>query len=234
MKNAPKFLIAALALTLTVTGCRTKRPDKNITPIPGVNVGAINPDESTGIVDDNSTGTGAGQSGNELDNGGLAGQPVGPGSGTMLTTTPGIAPIEPPPVGPGGYEQSGNIDDLTNMLRDETAFAANTIYFDFDSSVVRSSEIVKLDEVIQILLTDGSLKLIVEGHCDSRGTEEYNRALGERRANSVREHLITAGIGADRVRTISFGEDKPKDFGQDEAAWAANRRGEFILLRPRN
>ena len=120
------------------------------------------------------------------------------------------------------------------MLRDESAFAANTIYFDFDSSVVRSSEIVKLDEVIQILLTDGALKLIVEGHCDSRGTEEYNRALGERRANSVRDHLITAGIGADRVRTISFGEDKPKDFGQDEAAWAANRRGEFILLRPRN
>lgn len=232
MKNALKFLVIALALTLTVTGCRTKRPDKNITPIPGVNMGGdVSPDGPTGVVDD----TGTGRSSSPLDNGGLPGGPGTPGTGTMITTPTAVSPVTPPPVGPGGnYAQTGDIDDLTNMLRDESAFAANTIYFDFDSSVVRSSEIVKLDEVIQILLTDGALKLIVEGHCDSRGTEEYNRALGERRANSVRDHLITAGIGADRVRTISFGEDKPKDFGQDEAAWAANRRGEFILLRPRN
>ena len=126
-----------------------------------------------------------------------------------------------------------DIDGETGMLKDTTSFAANTIYFGFDSSVVRSAEIVKLDEVIQILSTQLSYKLIVEGHCDERGTEEYNRALGERRANSIRDHLINAGIGPDRVRTLSYGEDQPKDFGHDEAAWAQNRRGEFILLKPR-
>lgn len=239
-----KLLVATLALTLTVTGCRTKRPDKNITPIPGVNVGDIDPDGNRGLMNDNSDTLGTDGNSNNRTTGSGTDNGLG-ANGTDRTVMSGIpvptpspmplpAPVPPPTFSSEGVGQGDNIDPETNMTRDEGAFAANTIHFDYDSSVVRSAEIVKLDEVIQILLTDGSLKLIVEGHCDSRGTEEYNRALGERRANSIREHLINAGIGPERARTITYGEDKPKDFGQDEAAWAANRRGEFVLLRPRN
>jgi peptidoglycan-associated lipoprotein len=76
-------------------------------------------------------------------------------------------------------------------------------------------------------------KLQIEGHCDERGTEEYNRALGERRALAIREYLVNLGVAADRVYTLSWGEDKPADTGHDEAAWGKNRRGEFILLKPK-
>jgi peptidoglycan-associated lipoprotein len=74
--------------------------------------------------------------------------------------------------------------------------------------------------------------LLVEGHCDERGTEEYNRSLGDRRALSVREKLAQLGLDAEIVHTISFGEEKPIDPGHNDAAWSANRRGELILCSP--
>ena len=76
-------------------------------------------------------------------------------------------------------------------------------------------------------------KLLIEGHCDERGTEEYNRSLGERRALAVREYLVRLGIQASRIRTISYGFDRPVDNGHNEAAWSKNRRDEFIVLMPR-
>ena len=76
--------------------------------------------------------------------------------------------------------------------------------------------------------------LLVEGHCDERGTEEYNRSLGERRALALREYLINSGIASDRIITRSYGEDRPAVQGHDETAWSKNRRGEFILLKPKN
>ena len=75
-------------------------------------------------------------------------------------------------------------------------------------------------------------KLLIEGHCDERGTEEYNRALGERRALAAREYLNSLGIKGERVRTVSYGEDRPSVDGHDESAWSKNRRAEFILLKP--
>jgi peptidoglycan-associated lipoprotein len=75
--------------------------------------------------------------------------------------------------------------------------------------------------------------LRIEGHCDERGTEEYNRALGERRALAAREYLVLQkGLDASLVDTISYGEDRPADTGHNEAAWSKNRRDEFILLKP--
>jgi peptidoglycan-associated lipoprotein len=78
-----------------------------------------------------------------------------------------------------------------------------------------------------------SVALLVEGHCDERGTEEYNRALGERRALAVREQLAMAGADVSRVVTRSYGEDRPADPGRTEAAYAKNRRGEFVVLTPK-
>ena len=71
--------------------------------------------------------------------------------------------------------------------------------------------------------------LEIDGHCDERGTEEYNRSLGERRALALREELLRLGIDPMRIDTVSFGKDKPVDPGHDEAAWKLNRRGEFLL-----
>jgi peptidoglycan-associated lipoprotein len=227
-----KLFVACLAVVVATTGCRTKRPDKNITPIPGVSgmdvegPGAGGPLDGSGVGNTPAIPRGLG------DGIGLAG---GPGM-----TTGGLPPIEPLPIpqpidtaGDGSLDMTYDIDGETGMLKDTSAFAANTIFFGYDSSVVRSAEVVKLDEIITIMKGQPATKLIVEGHCDERGTEEYNRALGERRANSIRDHLINAGIGQGRIRTLSYGEDKPKDFGHDEAAWAQNRRAEFVLLKPR-
>ena len=111
-------------------------------------------------------------------------------------------------------------------------FKQDTVYFDFDSSAIKASEHAKISRVADYLKANNKPRTAVrvEGHCDERGTEEYNRALGERRAVAVREELMRAGIDASRVETISYGEDRPADPGHNEAAWRLNRRGAFILL----
>ena len=76
-------------------------------------------------------------------------------------------------------------------------------------------------------------KVLVEGHCDERGTEEYNRALGERRALGIRDILLEQGVSADRIRTMTLGEDRPADTNLTETAYRLNRRGEFVLLTPK-
>ncbi|MBI2925668.1 MAG: peptidoglycan-associated lipoprotein Pal [Verrucomicrobia bacterium] len=119
------------------------------------------------------------------------------------------------------------------MLGDRQKFKEQTVYFDFDRAAVRPAEKTKVEFVATYLKGNPTNKLRVEGHCDERGTEEYNRALGERRALSLREYLINLGIGADRIITISYGEDRPAVPGQDESAWSKNRRGEFVLLLPK-
>jgi peptidoglycan-associated lipoprotein len=106
------------------------------------------------------------------------------------------------------------------------------VHFKFDSAVVQDKEQANIASVGQAL-SDVNLKLLIEGHCDERGTEEYNRALGERRALAAREALAKAGVSPDRIRTISYGKDKPADPGHDEAAWGKNRRDDFILLHPK-
>ena len=125
------------------------------------------------------------------------------------------------------------LDIETDMLRDEAAFRDSTIYFDFDRSSVRASERSKIETVASHLQNNPTHKLKMEGHADERGTEGYNVSLGERRALAVREYLINLGIADDRVTTTSFGEMRPAQIGQNETAWAANRRAEFILLLPK-
>ncbi|MFA6544978.1 MAG: OmpA family protein, partial [Limisphaerales bacterium] len=108
------------------------------------------------------------------------------------------------------------------------------VHFEYDRAIVKASEVGKLKPVIAALKASPQNMLLIEGHCDERGTEEYNRSLGERRAQAVRTHLVKGGISPDRLRTLSYGEDKPAELGHTEAAWAKNRRGELVLLKPRN
>ena len=159
------------------------------------------------------------------------------GNGGLLDTTPGGR------VGGGGdvvtVDGDGNIglaglDEFENMLMDREAFAAETVYFGFDRSEIHPDDDSKVGAVASALAQSPQNKVLIEGHCDERGTEEYNRALGERRALSVRDRLVELGVGADRVRTMSLGEDRPADPGFSEDAYQANRRGEFVLLKPKS
>jgi peptidoglycan-associated lipoprotein len=127
-----------------------------------------------------------------------------------------------------------NEDKLAGRDLDRSTFADQTVYFEYDRSNVRASEASKLDQVAGAFKAKGSdYDLLIEGHCDERGTEEYNRALGERRALAVRELLIKSGVDANHVFTRSFGKDKPANVGHDETAWSRNRRGEFVLVLPK-
>jgi peptidoglycan-associated lipoprotein len=120
-----------------------------------------------------------------------------------------------------------------NFNQDSTTLAADSIHFAFDSAVIRDSDQADLQAVAQALQQNPNDQLLVQGNCDERGTEEYNRALGERRALAAREALAGMGVSADRVHEISFGKDKPADTGHDEAAWEKNRRDDFVLLTPK-
>ncbi len=121
-------------------------------------------------------------------------------------------------------------DSHLGWAEDRAVFQANTVHFAFDSSVVKESERGNVTAVADYLKSHAGAAVKVEGHCDERGTAEYNRSLGERRASALREELDKLGVVASRVDTISYGFDRAIEQGHDESAWSKNRRGEFILL----
>ena len=124
-------------------------------------------------------------------------------------------------------------DPLLDATEDRVSLAPQTVYFDFDRFAIRPSEQPKLAEVANYLQRSPGVQLKIEGYCDERGTEEYNRALGERRAIAAREFLIQRhNVEPGRITTVSFGEDRPADPGMNEEAYAKNRRAEFVVLKP--
>ncbi len=135
---------------------------------------------------------------------------------------------QPPPLDNGTGIQAGERPIITGDLQ-HGQFAA--VYFDFDSARVKPSEVSKIEAVANWMKSNSSAKLVVEGHCDERGTAEYNRALGERRAGAAREELVRMGVDAERITTISYGKDRPADPGHGEASWAKNRRCEFSAIK---
>ncbi len=154
---------------------------------------------------------------------------------TSQNTLPNTTPFNP---GTGVQGNPGPIPTadetlFEGMIEDTNVLAAYAIHFAFDSSVIRKSEKSNLQAVVTALGADTNLKLLIEGNCDERGTEEYNRALGERRALAAREALAKLGVDPSRVRTLSYGEDRPVDSGHDESAWQKNRRDDFVLLHPK-
>lgn len=104
------------------------------------------------------------------------------------------------------------------------------IHFDFDKYDIRPGDTEILRQNEAWLRKYPNLKIQIEGHCDERGTVEYNLALGERRANSVKRYLISLGVRGDRISTISYGKERPSDPGHNEEAWAKNRRGHFVIV----
>jgi peptidoglycan-associated lipoprotein len=147
-------------------------------------------------------------------------------------TGPGPIPGDHVAGDTNGMIAESDTQNHTNWIAHPEQFAADTVHFAYDSSVVRSADKSKVSEVADYLKGNGQTAVRVEGNCDERGTEEYNRSLGERRALAVREELVRLGITPDRVDTISYGEDKPVATGHNEDAWKQNRRGDFVLLTP--
>ena len=132
----------------------------------------------------------------------------------------------PPPVAPDTAEDT--TDDRL-MAREEAMNAIGAmIFFDFDRSDLREDARSTLQRKAEALREFPEVDVRIEGHADERGTIEYNLALGERRADSARRYLIDLGIDPDRMTTVSYGEERPMTPGSNEAAWADNRRDEFI------
>ncbi len=106
----------------------------------------------------------------------------------------------------------------------------NVIYFDTDRFNIDSADAAALQTQAQYLLRYPSVSVTVEGHCDERGTRDYNLALGERRANSAKNYLVGLGVSADRISTVSYGKERPVAMGSDEGAWAQNRRAVTLVI----
>ena len=138
-----------------------------------------------------------------------------------------------------GYDANGNpiyADDANALgMRPEGAEIAagqfQAVMFDYDSPQLNPSEQGKIDAVVAYLQQNATHGVVVEGHCDERGSNEYNLALGERRSLAVRAAMISAGIDGARVQTRSYGEERGVAFGHDESAWRLNRRAEFVFTQ---
>ena len=140
--------------------------------------------------------------------------PVPPVTTPRDTTTP---PPPPPPTPVSTVPSGVKSEDFKPAL------------FDFDSYALREDARAALDKDAGLLRSNAGVNVTVEGHCDERGTAEYNQALGEKRAQAARDYLVAAGISASRLQTVSYGKEQPIDPGHDEAAWAKNRRAQLTV-----
>jgi peptidoglycan-associated lipoprotein len=108
-------------------------------------------------------------------------------------------------------------------------FGDEDIHFDFDKYVLKAEAMMLLDEKAAYLRENRNARVLIEGHCDERGSNEYNLALGDRRANSAANYLIRSGVAADRLTTVSYGEEQPICMQSNESCWSRNRRAHFVL-----
>lgn len=123
----------------------------------------------------------------------------------------------------------GGAECDSKLARDFMANAEDRVFFAFDSSAITDNSAEILQTQVKWLKKHNEVNVIVQGYCDERGTREYNLALGERRANAVKQYLISQGIAADRISTISYGKERPAVLGNNEAAWAQNRRAVTVV-----
>ena len=146
----------------------------------------------------------------------------------VLAVSVGCAKKQPGTVGEG----YGEGDGLTPEMRQAySVIQDQKIYFDFDRFDIRSEYQNVLREKADVLKRYPQINVLIEGHCDERGTEEYNMALGERRARAAYEYLLKLGVSPNQLQMISYGKDRPAVMGSDESAWSQNRRDEFKVLR---
>jgi len=146
------------------------------------------------------------------------------GAGGTQTATARVTVNAPPPTPPPTTQPS---------LTEEQLFAQSVkdIYFDYDKSDVRASEQASIQADAAFLQQHPNISFTIEGHCDERGSTEYNLALGDNRASAVKNALVGAGIAADRIKTVSYGKEKPFCTESNESCWQQNRRGHFVYSK---
>ncbi|MFI5391833.1 MAG: peptidoglycan-associated lipoprotein Pal [Bacteriovoracales bacterium] len=127
--------------------------------------------------------------------------------------------------------EEGSQLNISGDSDNKTAGGLTTVFFDFDSSTLRSDTKSALDANNAFLTSNSTVEVQIEGHCDERGGVEYNLALGERRAKAVMDYLTAMGIPAARITTISYGKEKPIAMGHDESSWSQNRRANFVITK---
>lgn len=136
-----------------------------------------------------------------------------------------------------GAKEGISEEELARQERERQRLAAEAaaataahlpdVYFDFDSYIIRNQDVPMLKNMAGWLSKNQSVKVVVEGYCDERGTTEYNLALGQKRAEAAKDFLVKSGVAANRIRTNSYGKEAPVDPGHTEEAWAKNRRDHF-------
>lgn len=152
---------------------------------------------------------------------------------TMPAPTPPTTDITPPkttppPAEPGVDPMSSEDLSVVNAELRKRGFSPD-VYFEYDESNLSDDARAKLSRNAELLKTQPRLSVTIEGHCDARGTAEYNLALGERRANAAKSYLASLGVAADRMRTISYGKERPVCSEQDESCFSQNRRAHMVV-----
>ena len=147
---------------------------------------------------------------------------------------PPVAPAPPPPAPPPKPEVKPQVDEysrLKSMDSDEIDRLGllSEVYFDLDKSEIREADRANLSKNAEALKKFDFLRVTVEGHCDERGSVEYNLALGERRARAAFDYLVSLGVAADRLRTVSYGKEVPVCSASSEECWQRNRRAKFTV-----
>lgn len=151
-----------------------------------------------------------------------------------------VAKVEEAAGGNGGDQGTGmgSAESLdTQVLADAEPLEGRTsvgllpLYFDFDKSMIRSDQVTRVEQNADFLKANPGVRVRIEGNCDERGTNEYNMALGQRRAMSGQQYMVNLGIAASRMDTISYGEERSLNFGHDELSWSQNRRDDFVIVK---
>jgi peptidoglycan-associated lipoprotein len=143
------------------------------------------------------------------------------GTGGAASTSSGAQTQAEPVSRPSGVQMGTQADLVANV--------GDRVFFDFDKYDIKPQARTTLDKQAAWLKKFPQVRVMVEGHCDERGTREYNLALGQRRASAVRDYLVAVGVAADRIETVSYGKERPEALGSNEAAWAQNRRGVTVV-----
>ena len=141
---------------------------------------------------------------------------------------PDIRPLTDSSLGDGDGQLQG--DPWMQLGEPGSALAQRSIYYDFDRYDIGDEYVPLIEAHADFLLQNPELKIIVQGNCDDRGSREYNLALGQRRAESVKRAMLLLGVSDDQIESVSFGAEKPVAFGQDEESWAQNRRSDIVYV----
>lgn len=219
-----KYLIGSLLvgtlfglMLLPLSGCAKK----TVTLEPGAETGRVDDTTSVGVISEPIVPSQVPPTGS-VEN--LVGREVAEGAGPSESLD---TPLAEQPDASGTLGSSGSAG-MGEARRTSEGFLP--VYFDFDKSVIRQDQLERLAANVRFLNDNPLVKVRIEGNCDDQGTNEYNLALGERRAESARKYLLNMGVAPGRLVVLSYGEERPLKIGTDEVARAENRRDDFVVI----